>query len=127
MKLLSILAILVAFSISNVQAKEGDSLNLSAATTGAVSWIALTVYAPEVAAGLAGTTALGYTSMSLGITALANQKAAIKNAVNSDAQEFFTNGNLSDALAQTIKGIKNNNSELSDAEALDLLVKSINE
>lgn len=125
MKFLMTISLLATLSISNAFAQE-DGRAVSASVSGAASWIALSIYAPQVAAGLAGTTAVGYTSMSLGVTALANQKTIIKNAVNTDVQDFYNNGTLTEALAQTIKQIKKD-SEMSDAEAIDILIQSINE
>lgn len=121
------IAILSSLTFSNVQAQQSPAGNLTVSVSGAATWIALSVYAPNVAAGLLGTTAVGYTSMSLGLSAMANQKETIKNAVNSDVQDFYTTGHVSAALEQTISLLKKNNTELSDSEALDLLVRAINE
>lgn len=127
MKLLSMLAILSTLTFSNIQAQETTAGDLTVSVAGAASWIALSVYAPEAAIGLLGTTATGYTLISLGVTALANQKAIVRNAVNSDAQEFYTTGNLTSVLAQSISLLKKSYTNLSDAEALDLIVASVNE
>jgi len=128
MKMFLALIMCSVMTISNVRAQQQDpAIQATASVSGAASWIALSVYAPEVAAGLVGTTALGYTTMSLALTDLANNGLVVRNAVNADAQEFFNTGKLTEALAQTIKLVKKNNLELSDAEALDLIVKSVNQ
>jgi hypothetical protein len=128
MKMFLALIMCSLMTISNVKAQQDDpAIQATASVSGAASWIALSVYAPEVAAGLIGTTAVGYTTMSLALTDLANNGLVVKNAVNADAQEFFNSGKLTEALSQTIKLVKKNNLELSDAEALDLIIKSVNQ
>lgn len=73
-----------------------------------------------IAVDLAGGTVAG------GISLTNDQKKVIKNVVNEDAENFYTNGNLSLGLAQTVNVIKEKNPEFSDSEAVDLIVATIN-
>lgn len=53
-------------------------------------------------------------------------KEEVRPRINNDAQDFYVHGKLSVTLSDLIQGIQNDNPELSDSEAIDLLVKAFN-
>ncbi|MGZ3787580.1 MAG: hypothetical protein ACXVLQ_03615 [Bacteriovorax sp.] len=128
MKFLLISSLLLSLNLatSNVEASVGEDAGMvSMYVLGTASWVALTVYSPVVAGG-----ALGGLSVSMATVAtsvLPNlRKEAVKNALNADAQEFYLTGNVSAALAKSVSLLKEKTTNLSDAEAIDLLVESVN-
>lgn len=82
----------------------------------------------EIPAG-ALTIAVGalFTTASISILTADNKEVAIINAVNADAQNFYQTGRLSIAFKQAIDLLKAENCNLSDTEAVDLIVQLFNE
>jgi hypothetical protein len=123
------LAMLISVSMMSLNAfatSNGDIATTSLSSTGL---IVLSVYAPEVAAGLVGTTAfvsLGELSLMTSVSKALESNQKIKNAINSDAQHFYQNGKMSLALKQSVDQLKKMDRTMSDSEAVDAIVDSVN-
>lgn len=102
----------------------------------------------EGLAAVAGISALGYASgtgalvvqtyaytfagaaiamSTMGAMELSTMHQKVQEIVNSEVQEFQNSGKMPMTLRQTVDLLKSKNSEMSDAEAVDEIVKSINQ
>jgi hypothetical protein len=124
MKKLILISLLSVLSLTALPVKaSGEHDAPLGAWLGISSWAALFVCFPVTAA--IGGAALSVTGGTMLL--MKDRKEAVRVAVNADAQDFFQIGTASIALSQMIEQVKLENNNLSDEEAVDLIVKFVNE
>lgn len=92
-------------------------------TSQSVVAIALTAFAPAVAGGLLVTVTTGGTT--LWKTADETVRKQVQQIVNNDAQQFYNDGSISPALANSMKVLQEENELLTDADAVDIMVEAV--
>lgn len=133
MKALSLLALIMTFSFSNVYADNRvDNDTAKGIAISATVWVPLAVttyaYAPAASILTVEFYATAATSAVTALGAMDSQlKKQIQALVNKDAQEFYASGNLTAALSNAVNTLKKDAPELSETEAVDLIVTSVNE
>ncbi|MGZ3787579.1 MAG: hypothetical protein ACXVLQ_03610 [Bacteriovorax sp.] len=128
MKILVLASLLLSICPQFVSAKESTGEKVfggGVISSYAASSIVFTVYFPVIGGAIGGASLLAVGSVA-SFQLSYNAKVAMKNALNSDAQEFYLTGNVSEALAQSVDLLQAKAPNLSDAEAIDLLVESVN-
>lgn len=122
MKKFILIALLAISSLTTLPAKaESDALMATAVVAGAASWAVFTVYSPVAALGLAG--ALTVSQITL-ITL--EQRKQVKDAVNSDVQNFIQTGIPTIALKQVMEQFRKEDRGLSDEEVVDMILNAVN-
>ncbi len=129
MKALSLLALVATLSFHNAFANQDTSEGIAISATVWVPLAATTfAYAPAASVLTLEFYATAATSAVTVLGAMdAQMKKQVQALVNKDAQEFYASGSLTAALTNAVNILKRNAPELSETEAVDLIVTAINE
>jgi hypothetical protein len=122
MKLISIFLLSSLLAFNTAQARQGDTPAISRAAMSLAEVYVSYMY-PSMILAVPATLLISVMTM----PQTKEVQYQVRNAINSDAQNYYQNGVQTAPLMQIIKNVKTENENLSDDEAVDLILSIVNQ